>query len=57
MTGDSNESVEDWNDVNNEAKFFVREERINEDEEDDRCRKLPRSRVHVRCVHSEWQTE
>ena len=57
MTGDSNESVEDWNDVNNEAKFFVREERIDEDEEDDRYRKLPRSRVHVRCVHSEWQTK
>ena len=57
MTGDSNESVEDWNDVNNEAKFFVREERIDEDEENDRCRKLPRSRVHVRCVHSKRQTE
>ena len=57
MTGDSNESVEDWNDVNDEAKFFVREERIDEDEEDDGCRKLTRSRVHVRCVHSEWQTK
>lgn len=57
MAGDCRKCVEDWNDVDDEAQFLVRKQRVDEHEADDRKGELARARVEVWRCRCEWNTE